>query len=419
MVERTPPALRVRLTAHHSNTSPPNQVPIRCLGIRANGCQDEPVTWSPAGAGIALDALPGPDPDALDPQRVHALLAQGMGLGRVAERLGTTLEHARYVIREFPPDEPYAPGSTRPAKSRLAARVTPDELSELIDTGHTIAAIGRRYGVTASTVRREVDVQGIAVPPTRRHAIDPGWLSEQYLVKQRTTQDICNETGASKTTIRRLFREHGIPVRPRGRQHLTAGEGYPQPLARALVGRGGVDRVRRFQVYASTPSLQIAAKRLGVYPNTLTGQLALLERVCGGALLEFTADQRRQGVTALGRLLREQADEHLAPHPDALPDLPEPLASSFAAFRGGEMLATLSAAARCKSLKEAALSLAVAPASLIRTICNVDRAVGEPVLIDYRRSAPLCLTPIGRRLLQQVEQHRDIVMPTLSSPGLS
>ena len=63
--------------------------------------------------------------------------------------------------------------------------------------------------------------------------------------------------------------------------------------------------------------------------------------------------------------------------------------------------------------------LAVAPASLIRTICNVDRAVGEPILIDYRRSASLCLTPIGCRLLQQVEQHRDIVMPTLSLPELS
>ena len=44
--------------------------------LDAHGCHDEPLAWSPRSDAIRLERLPGPDPDAVDPDRVHAALAR-------------------------------------------------------------------------------------------------------------------------------------------------------------------------------------------------------------------------------------------------------------------------------------------------------------------------------------------------------
>jgi len=106
-----------------------------------------------------------------------------------------------------------------------------------------------------------------------------------------------------------------------------------------------------------------------------------------------------------------QADAHLGPHPDAPPDLPEPLASVLAAHWGEKILATFTAAAAFSTLKDAGDTLNIHRSSLLRTIRNVEAAVGVPVLTDHSRTAPLHLTPTGRRLLRQAEQYREVVAP--------
>ena len=100
------------------------------------------------------------------------------------------------------------------------------------------------------------------------------------------------------------------------------------------------------------------------------------------------------------------ADEHLGPHPDTPPDLPEPLASVTAAQWGDKSLATFTAAAAFPTLNDAGHALDIHRSSLLRTIRNVETAIGEPVLTDHSPAAPPHLTPTGRRLLQQAEQHR-------------
>lgn len=376
--------------------------------LDAHGCRQEPLTWSPPAAGIALDMLPGPDPDVVDPQAAHALLARQIAPAAVAEQLGITLEHLRYVLREHPRDSPFGAAGVIPSRLRLAASVTAQELRQLVDNGGTLTAIAACYNVQRSTVRAKLIAHDIPIPANHRprHEIDRAWLHEQYVNKQRTMPEIAAETGASTATIARLIQEYAIPTRGRGtpshQQSLTAGDGYPEPLASAVLRPGGTARVRRFQVYARTRSLNAAAKHLGAHSATLTTQLAALETACGDALLErLTRDQRGQQLTPLGRTLLAQAGEHLGPHPDAPPDLPEPLASVHAAHWGHKMLVAFATAAGFPTINSAAQAAGVHTTSLQRTIRNLENAIGEALLHDHRAAAPLRPTPIARRLLRQ------------------
>jgi len=72
--------------------------------LDAHGCCHEPLTWSPTAEGIELDELPGPDPDVIDPIRVHAAIARERTPAQAAAELGITLEHLRYLARRHPPD---------------------------------------------------------------------------------------------------------------------------------------------------------------------------------------------------------------------------------------------------------------------------------------------------------------------------
>ncbi len=379
--------------------------------LDAHGCHDEPLCWSPRSDAIRLEMLPGPDPDAVDPDRVHAAVARGLTPSQVAEELAVTLEQVRYVARKHPPASPHRPARTAPPRIRVAALLPREELRELVNQGNSLRAIAARYDVSRRTIHDELVAHGIAIPPRDklRRAIQRDWLDEQYVTKRRTTVEIAGELGVSRATISKLLHQHGIPVRPPGsgsHQHnLTAGDGLPEPLASAVHGRGGADRVRRFQVYARTRSLTAGAKRLAVQHYALTLQLAKLEQTCQAPLLERVRDQRPQCPTTLGQTQLDQADRYLGPHPNAPQPLPEPLATVLNAHFGEQKLATFLAATARPTISVAARELGIQPGSLQQAIRNLERVLGERVLTDRRRSAPLQLTPIGSRLLTQARQH--------------
>ena len=76
------------------------------------------------------------------------------------------------------------------------------------------------------------------------------------------------------------------------------------------------------------------------------------------------------------------------------------------------MVATFAAAARFPTLRAAADGLGRDCSSLLRTIRNLEGAVGDPVITEHARSAPLCVTPIGRSLLGQAREHPELVATT-------
>ncbi|MEJ7783942.1 MAG: TniQ family protein [Solirubrobacteraceae bacterium] len=308
--------------------------------LDVHGFNDEPVTWSPPVGDVAVNALPGPDPDRIDVRYLHHVLGQQLSPTQTAERLGITLEHLRYLARTKPPTMSPRAARTAPPTARLASRVTPDELRALIQTGHSLRRIGARFGVSHKVVHDELVAHGIPIPPRGRyrHEIKRDWLHDQYIVRLHTMAEIAAQTGASIHTISKLLRDYGIPVRPAGpasyRQNLRGGHGLPEPLASAVHGQGGADRVKRFQVFARTASLTAGAKRLGAKQHMLTQQLAQLESACGAQLIQRrTTNQRPQQPTALGLTLLDQADHHFGPHAAAPPKLPEPLAFPLASAR--------------------------------------------------------------------------------------
>lgn len=387
--------------------------------LDTHGCHDEPLMWSPPGDLVAIGDLPGCDPDGVDPGLVHAQLLRRMPLGDIAQQLGITLDHLRYIIRQHPLENPTRTRSGKAMRIKIAARSTPQELRDLVEAGEPILAIAQRYEVSRSTMRAHLLANGIPLPARQRRAIriDGDWLREQYIDKQRTWRELAAETGVSPTTIGRLINEHANLSRGRGtpshQTSLTAGHGYPQPLASAILGPGGAARVRRFQVYARTRSLNVAATRLGVRAQTLTKQLNTLEAACDGRLLErLTRDQRPQELTALGRTLLKQADRHFGVHPDAPQQLPKTLSSVLHAFRGREMLHTFVAIADARTLSHAAAARGVDPYSLVGTIRKIEVAIGVPLLIEYRPAAPLLLTAVGRRLLRQANEHSSYIQPS-------
>ncbi len=185
-----------------------------CHLLDAHGCHDEPLTWSPRSDAIELDQLPGPDPDALDPNRVHATFARGLTPSQTADELAITLEHLRYIACRHPPESAHHPASTVPARIRLATLLTPEELRELVTHGNSLRAIAARYDISRKTIHDDLIAHGIPIPPRDRHqrAVERDWLHEQYIGKRRTTRDIAGEIAASPSTISRLLHQHGPPA---------------------------------------------------------------------------------------------------------------------------------------------------------------------------------------------------------------
>lgn len=137
--------------------------------LDTHGCHHEPITWSPATNGIPVDRLPGPDPDALDPDRVHAAISAHPARQHAAAQLGITVEHLHYIARKHP-SEIYDPAAaTAPHRVRFAAVLGATQLRELIDQGHSLRHIEASTGINRRTLRDELIAHGIPIPP-RNHA---------------------------------------------------------------------------------------------------------------------------------------------------------------------------------------------------------------------------------------------------------
>jgi DNA-binding MarR family transcriptional regulator len=246
--------------------------------------------------------------------------------------------------------------------------------------------------------------------PPSKHKVDPAWLRTEYVDRRRTLPDLAAEVGTTPSTIARIACRHGIPLRERGgashEASLTAPAGFPEPLANAVLGQGGVERVHRFQVFARTPSLNQAARLLGVSQATLSVQLARLEQACGGPLLvRSPRTHRPQQVTPLGHQLLSQADEHLGPHPLAPKDHPEPLASALSSFRGEDRVRRFQVAARLPRLADAARHFGADLGTFNRALRGLEEACGESLFMRSATSRPRDLTAAGRLLLRQADEH--------------
>jgi hypothetical protein len=240
--------------------------------------------------------------------------------------------------------------------------------------------------------------------------VDEEWLRSQYLDEHRTLPDIAAELGMSPSNLARVARRHHIPLRPKGgashAASISAPSGWPLPLARAVLGQAGRQRVERFQVYSRARSINEGAARLSTTTPVLLSQLAQLEQACGGTLIERSTRRHvAQRLSPLGERLLEQADQHLGPNPEAPVQLPEPLSSALSSFWGADRLRRFEVAARSPSLVEAAAALGTDVHTLDRSLRGLESACGGALMARESPRSAHRLTPLGRRLAAQAAEH--------------
>ncbi|MDQ6614736.1 MAG: LysR family transcriptional regulator [Actinomycetota bacterium] len=380
------------------------------------GCGNEPLTWSPPATWVNVATLPGRDPASVNPEQIGELLRQRLAPGDVAEQLGITLDHVRLLIRQNPPNRRLRSTGRRPTmRNPFPAQLTPERLQQLVvEDRRSLRSIRTGTKVSKHALRKALRRDGIPAPPSGRAArikVDESWLRAQYLDRRRTLPDIAAELGMSPGNLARIAQQQHLPTRPRGggshAASLTAPADWPHPLADAILGQGGRQRLERFQVYARTRSLNQGAARLSSTVPVLVNQLDQLEHACGGLLIERSGRrQQAQQLTPLGHQLLLQADRHLGPNPDAPPSFPEPLSTALNSFWGAERIRRFQIAADSPSLVEAAAALNTDVHTLARTLRGLETACGGPLLIRDEPRGPHQLTALGRRLNKQARQWR-------------
>ena len=172
----------------------------------------EPVTWSPPLSIVSDLELPGPDPGAISISDLHKAVADSaVPLSTVAREFGVPTEVVCYLLECSPLDRQvnqtqldYA--ATQLSKAEFLRLYQHDQLSVTA----MAARIGVGHDVMFDLARKyEIEVRSRR---TVRRAIDPDWLYQEYVVKQRTLTDMADEIGVGVNTLVRRAKRQGILV---------------------------------------------------------------------------------------------------------------------------------------------------------------------------------------------------------------
>lgn len=218
-----------------------------------------------------------------------------------ARRSATAIEHGRHY-------------------STAKAAFSRDRLFDLhINQQLNLKQIGDIAGVGPHAVSRLAHEYGIPLrmgPATCLNESDRQWMCEQYIVRKRSLPDLARERGIQPGPLWKFAKAHNIPLRGRGalshQKHLDelrVAENAPQLLRPVLSILGGADRLRRFALVASYPTLTAAGQALGVSPSALSTQMGRLAREIGGRLLTRGSAKNPMVLTDLGRRVIEAWQE--------------------------------------------------------------------------------------------------------------
>lgn len=277
--------------------------------LSSHGITSEPVSWDPPMHLLGGLHLPGADPGGVDIEHLHRLIRRDdVSLATAARRLGTTSQTIQMLLLSHPaPPIPAMPKtSTRPARELL-----PRDLlaRQYLTERMSLAQIGKQAGMSASTVGRLARDHGIPIRGQKDYTahqhpvLTRDWLWHQHVTCGRSMQDIATATGLSKSTVRRWAGLYRIPGQRRYpiRMNITAAAAAAPPLLRsAITGPGAWKRLHHLAEASRYPSLSHAAARLGIHHTVLIIQVNRLERELGQRLLERAPGQHTMQPTTYG-----------------------------------------------------------------------------------------------------------------------
>ncbi|MCE7010074.1 TniQ family protein [Kibdelosporangium philippinense] len=286
---------------------------------------DEPLLWSPpAGLADGLQ-LPGIDIHTLDMTTVNRLVVeQHRSPGDTARELGVHLEHIRLALERLDrPQRQWAHNSTPTAwhTEQHAARVLTRDFfdREYIHKGRTLNELAETTGIGRHIIARIA--KQLDVPLNKGRApfpIDPDWLREQYGDRLRPTADIAAELGTDQMTVNHALHRLDIPTRPSGvgsfpQMIAVLDKDVPRDIRAAVEGAlHGWQRLHRFQIAMTFPSIDTAATYLGAHQSSLVHQFQRLERDIGTQLYRRATFHKPHRPTPRGQaLLRHLAHQHI------------------------------------------------------------------------------------------------------------
>jgi Bacterial regulatory helix-turn-helix protein, lysR family len=125
-------------------------------------------------------------------------------------------------------------------------------------------------------------------------------------------KDLAAETGIPVEALAAAARKagirvrHGITSRPHPLAALGGPAAFPTDVWNAFTRPGAEQRIRRLLAIPGQPSLQHAARQLGIRNAILTSQVRQIETTVGTALLR-TGPDGRLTLTAYGQLFARDA----------------------------------------------------------------------------------------------------------------
>ncbi|HEX9354502.1 MAG TPA: TniQ family protein [Streptosporangiaceae bacterium] len=276
----------------------------------------EPLTWQPPASCCAHLTLPGRDPDDIDLQAVGQLaIAEGLPVGTVAERLGTSSGHIRLALEQVPrPARQWGKAAAPIVRQwqNRARRVLTREFfqREYVQAGKTLRQLEAETRFPRKFLAERAREHGITVAGAFDPApIDPAWLREQYLTRRRSYTDIAAELGVQDVTVIAAARRHHMPSRPPGvhsRPEMLAklSNDVPRDIRRAVEGGlNGWHRLQRFQTAMTFPTIEAAAAHLGTHQSALVHQFKRLEHDIGAKLYHRSTLRQPMRPTPRGAVL--------------------------------------------------------------------------------------------------------------------
>jgi hypothetical protein len=283
---------------------------------------DEPLTWEPPPDCCQDLQLPGRDPDDIDLDAVHQLVAvDHLPPGAAARKLDTTIDHIRLALERIPQTPHRWAANTPPMawqRRQHAQRLLTREFfeREYLAADKRLAQIASETGLPKKLVAQHARQAGIPLSTGRDTTpIDPDWLRRQYLDRRRSFPDIAAELGVHEMTVNRAAHRYRIPIRRAGvtshpEMLRTLDTTIPRDIRRAVEGGlWGWQRLHRFQQTMGFETIEDAADHLGAHQSTLVRQLQRLERDIGAQLYHRAAWALPLRPTRRGAALLDALDQ--------------------------------------------------------------------------------------------------------------
>lgn len=276
--------------------------------LAVHGISGEPLEWAP-------DIAPCFEAPVVDLEMARRHLRDDCApFGGAAAAQRVSILRLWTAIRLDPPGLGASTRSAPIGKHALPAGLTGDRIMERLTAGESLRGIATATGVSRQVLADELVACGHPLPKVGRRTLpipSAEWLSEAY--STRTAEDIGDEFGVSKTTVRRWLVMRGIPMRGRGaasHRGVVHALALPAPLSSAVGPLRGTQRLERFLTVAACETLAEAAGRLRMDVPSLRQQLRLLDRHVGAQVISWDSTSQPHAITAVGEELRRQALEH-------------------------------------------------------------------------------------------------------------